>query len=68
MILFNFLSFLRGHEIWNIRKVTPVAGLIFETKIESFFLESFFLERKHCPRTDFSGSNPCSILSHPVNS
>jgi len=23
---------------------TPVAGLIFETKIESFFLESFFLE------------------------
>ena len=24
---------------------TPVAGPIFETKIESFFLESFFLER-----------------------
>jgi len=23
--------------------LTPVAGLIFETKIESFFLESFFL-------------------------
>ena len=47
---------------------TPVAGLIFETKIESFLLESFFLERNYCPRTDFSGSNPCSILSHPVNS
>ena len=48
--------------------LTPVAGLIFETKIESFFLESFFLERNYCPRTDFSGSNPGSILSHPVNS
>ena len=45
---------------------TPVAGLIFETKIESFFLESFFLERNYYPRTDFSGSNACSILSHPV--
>ena len=42
--------------------LTPVAGLIFETKIESFFLESFFLERNYCPRTDFSGSNPCSIF------
>jgi len=29
--------------------LTPVAGLIFETKIESFFLESFFLERNYCP-------------------
>jgi len=38
---------------------TPVAGLIFETKIESFFLESFFLEsffleQHYCPRTLFS--------------
>jgi len=48
--------------------LTPVAGPIFETKIESFFLESFFLERNYCPRTAFSGSNSFSILSHPVNS
>ena len=46
--------------------ITPVAGLIFETKIERYFLESFCLERNYCPRTGFSGSNSCSILSHPV--
>jgi len=38
--------------------LTPVAGLIFETKIESFFLESFFLEsffleQYYYPRTLF---------------
>jgi hypothetical protein len=29
--------------------LTPVAGLIFEAKIERYFLESFFLERNFCP-------------------
>jgi len=48
--------------------LTPVAGPIFETKIESFFLESFFLERNYCSRSLFSGSNACSILSNQVNS
>ena len=33
--------------------VTPVAGPTFETKIESFFLESFFRERNSCPSPDF---------------
>ena len=33
--------------------LTPVAGLIFDTKIESFFLESFFLEQHYYPRTLF---------------
>ena len=50
----------------KVRRFTPVAGLIFETKFERYFLESFFLERNYCPRTAFSGSNSCSILSHPV--
>ena len=57
------ISICNGSQFSN---VTPVAGPIFETKIESFFLESFFLERNYCPRTDFSGGNACSILSHPV--
>jgi len=29
--------------------LTPVAGLIFEAKIERCFLESFFRERNFCP-------------------
>ena len=33
--------------------VTPVAGPTFETKIESFFVESFFRERNSCPSPDF---------------
>jgi len=41
--------------------LTPVAGPTFETKIEIFFLESFFRERNYCPRILFSGSNACSI-------
>ena len=49
-------------------KVTPVAGLIFETKIERYFLESFFRERNYCPRKMFSGSNARSISSNQVNS
>ena len=47
-------------------RVTPVAGPVFEAKIERYFLESFFLERNYCPRTAFSGSNSRSILSNQV--
>ena len=32
-----------------LRVITPVAALIFEAKIERFFLESFFRERNFCP-------------------
>jgi len=46
--------------------VTPVAGPIFEAKIERYFLESFFRERNYCPRTAFSGSSSRSILSNQV--
>ena len=46
--------------------LTPVAGPIFEAKIERYFLESFFRERNYCPRTAFSGSNSRSILSNQV--
>ena len=48
--------------------ITPVAGLIFETKKSSDFSGEIFRERNYWPRTGFSGSNPCSILSHPVMS
>ena len=33
----------------SLSHVTPVAGLIFEAKIERCFLESFFRERNFCP-------------------
>ena len=36
-------------KIGNAENITPVAGLIFEAKIERFFLESFFRERNFCP-------------------
>jgi len=47
---------LQGKQFYY--NITPVAGLIFETKIEryfleSFFPESFFLEQHYCPRTLF---------------
>jgi len=48
------------------RELTQVAGLIFEAKIERYFLESFFRGRNYCPRTAFSGSNSRSILSNQV--
>jgi len=41
----------------NRTRLTPVAGPTFETKIESFFLESFFLERNSCPSPDFFWSS-----------
>jgi len=41
------------------RSIRPVEGMIFEKKIERFFLERFFLERNYYPRKDFSGSNAC---------
>ena len=34
----------------------------------SDFSGEIFRERNYCPRTAFSGSNSCSILSHPVMS
>ena len=46
--------------------LTPVTGPIFESKIERYFLETFFRERNFCPRTAFSGSNSRSILSNQV--
>ena len=61
LLINHFLYFLKPvlHPVCpkNIN-LTPVAGLIFETKIESFFLESFFLEsffleQHYCPRTLF---------------
>jgi len=39
------------------RTVTPVAGLIFEAKIERYFLESFFRERNFCPEQLFRAKN-----------
>ena len=64
----SYLSSWENHISKKTRRLTPVAGPIFETKIESFSLESFFLERNYCPRSLFSGSNACSILSNQVNS
>ena len=46
--------------------ITPVAGQIFEAKIERYFLDSFFRERNYCPRTDFSGKKCRSILRNQV--
>ena len=46
--------------------LTPVAGRIFEAKIERYFLERFFRERNFCPRTTFSGKKCRSILSNQV--
>jgi len=52
---------------WSEEKfLTPVAGPIFEAKIERYFLESFFLERNYCPRTAFSDKKCRSILSNQV--
>ena len=57
-----------------VSKISPATGVtlrrsqdqLLRPKIERYFLESFFLERNYCRRTAFSGSNSCSILSHPV--
>jgi len=54
----RFLDRFRHKALGDSQTLTPVAGLIFETKIESFFLESFFLEsffleQHYCPRTLF---------------
>ena len=40
----------------------------FRDKKSSDFSGEIFRERNYCPRTGFSGSDPCSILSHPVMS
>ena len=40
----------------------------FGDKKSSDFSGEIFRERNYCPRTAFSGSNSCSILSHPVMS
>ena len=40
----------------------------FRDKKSSDFSGEIFRERNYCPRTGFSGSNPYSILSHPVMS
>jgi len=40
----------------------------FGDKKSSNFSGEIFRERNYCPRTSFSGSNSCSMLSHPVMS
>jgi len=39
--------------LFSVEHLTPVAGLIFEAKIERYLLESFFLESDAGNRTDF---------------
>jgi len=42
-------------ELLSFFNLTPVAGLIFETKIERYFLESFFLGEELLPENSFLG-------------
>jgi len=48
--MYNFETlFSDFQELLNGSGLTPVAGLIFETKNRAIFLESFFRERNLCP-------------------
>ena len=51
-----------GHFLYAGRRTN-----FWDTK-SSDFPGKIFRERNYCPRTAFSGSNSCSILSHPVMS
>ena len=70
---FYSLSSSHSHTQWvvpyehvNADLYSPVAGPLFEAKIERYFLESFFRERNYCSRTAFSGKKCRSILSNQV--
>jgi len=77
MLLQEFLSrkklsrkktWIFGLKSWSCDRRYAGRRTDFWDKKSSDFSGQIFRERNYCPRTSFSGSNSCSILSHPVMS